>query len=178
MTVSIVLDASIAVTFIRRQQGVADVDRRLEAWRRSALRLCVPSSFWLEVSNSLLRRHRFSARTTVEALHQLDEYGLETVEVDRAMTLLAIDRAERFALTTYDAAYLALAEVLDATLYTSDRALLAAAGPRGLAVTGAADHPLSETPQEYAVERRSTWPDYSGASAYLAKLRSEASRPA
>jgi len=72
MTVSIVLDASVAVTFIRRQQGVADVDRRLEAWRRSALRLCVPSSFWLEVSYSVLRRHRFSARITVEALHQLD----------------------------------------------------------------------------------------------------------
>lgn len=177
MTDSIVLDASVAVTFIRRQQGVVDVDRRLEAWRRSALRLCVPSSFWLEVSNSLLRRHRFSARTTIEALHQLDEYSLETVEVDRAMTLLAIDRAERFALTTYDAAYLALAEALDATLYTSDRALLAAAGSRGLAVTGAADHRLSEGREPYAAERRSTWPSYAGASAYLAKLRAEATRP-
>jgi predicted nucleic acid-binding protein len=177
MTGSTVLDASVALTFVLRQQGIADVDRRLERWRRLGERLCVPSSFWLEVSNGLLRRHHFSAKSIVEAIHQLDEFGLETIEIDRAMALLAIDRAERFALTTYDAAYLALAEALDATLYTSDRALLAAAGSRGLAVTGAADHRLSEGREPYPAERRSTWPSYSGASAYLAKLRAEATRP-
>ena len=177
MSSTMVVDASVAMTFILQQDGFADVRRRLRRWRSSTIDMHVPSHFWLEISNSLLRRHHFSARSTLEAIHQLDEFGLETVEVDRAMTLLAIDQAERFALTTYDAAYLAVAEALDATLYTSDRALLAAAGSRGLAVSGAADHRLSERPQEYQVERRATWPDYSGASAYLAKLRSEATRP-
>ena len=178
MSDGIVLDASVATTFVLQQDGFDDVRSRLRLWRSSSIEMRVPSHFWLEVSNGLLRRHRFSARSIDEAIHQLDEFGLESVEVDRAMTLLAIDRAERFALTTYDAAYLALAEVLDATLYTSDGALLAAAGSRGLAVAGSTDHRLSESRGEYRVERRSTWPDYSGASAYLAKLRAEATRPA
>ena len=177
MSPTIVLDASVALTFVLRQHGVVDVQARLERWSGSGDRLCVPSSFWLEVSNSLLRRHGFLGSSIIEAIHRLDEFGLETVEVDRAMSLLAIDRAERFALTTYDAAYLAVAEALDATLYTSDRALLAAAGSRGLAVSGATEHRLSETRVEYRTERPATWPDYSGASAYLARLRSEATRP-
>ncbi|HEX2756765.1 MAG TPA: type II toxin-antitoxin system VapC family toxin [Candidatus Limnocylindrales bacterium] len=176
MSPAIVLDASVALTFVLRQQGVVDVDARLERWRRSGDRLCVPSSFWLEVSNSLLRRHGFPAGSIIEAIHRLDEFGLETVEVDRAMTLLALDRAERFGLTTYDAAYLAVAEALDATLYTSDRALLSAAGWRGIAVDGAPGRRRSEVKARYGPERPSTWPDYSGASAYLAKLRAEATR--
>jgi len=112
----------------------------------------------------------------IEAIHTLDELGLTTVTVDRPLLLLALDRAERFGLTTYDAAYLALAETIDATLYTSDLALLTAAGSRGLQVAPAADHRLSEAPAPYGSQRRSTWPDYSGASAYLAQLRAEATR--
>ncbi len=173
----IVIDASVAITFCLRQVGVDDVDRQLARWRRSSAVMRVPSLFWLEVSNVLLRGHRIPTRGVVETIHRLDEFGLETVEVDRALLILALDRAERFALTMDDAAYLALAESTDATLYTSDRALLAAAGSRGLAVSGATDHRLSEAATPYGAERRPTWPDYSGASAYLAKLRAEASRP-
>lgn len=170
----VVLDASVAITFVLRQSGFADVDRRLEGWLGDRTRLAVATHFWLELSNALLRRHRRSGLQVVEAIHKLDELGLDTIPVDRPMLLLALDRAERFGLTTYDAAYLALAETLDAILYTSDRALLAAAGSRGLAVAGAMDHRLSEVPVTYGSERRPSWPDYAGVSAYLLKLRAEA----
>ncbi len=178
MTRGIVLDASVALTFLLRQSGLEDVKDRLRAWEVSETAIRVPSLFWLELSNSLLRRHHFDGRSVIEAIHQLDDLGIETVQVDRAMALLAIDRAERFGLTTYDSSYLVLAELVDARLYTADRALLAAAGSRGLPVVGAADHRLSEAPAPYGAERRPTWPDYSGASAYLAQLRAEARRPA
>jgi predicted nucleic acid-binding protein len=173
----VIIDASIAMTRIRRQAGWEDVNARLAAWQTGGTSLLVPSHFWLEVSNGLTRRHRHTGRHVVEAIHRLDEIGLTTVEVDRPMLLLAVDRAERFVLTTYDAAYHALAESRDAMLFSTDRALLAAAGPRGVSPTDFGDHRLSEAPVAYGVERRSTWPDYSGASAYLAKLRSEATRP-
>lgn len=178
MTTAVVFDASIAITFALRQRGVDEVDRRIEGWLARRVQMCVPTHFWLEVSNVLVRRHRLNGARVMEAIHTLDELGISTIPVDRPLLLLALDRAERFGLTTYDAAYLALAETLDATLYTSDRALLAAAGPRGLPVAGAADHRLSETPAAYGAERRPTWPDYSGASAYLSKLRAEAHRGA
>lgn len=176
MTEVVVIDASIAVTRIRRQAGWDDVNQRVATWQRTGTRLVVPSHFWLEVSNGLMRRHGLRGSQVMEAIHRLDEIGLETVVVDRPILLLALDRAERFALTTYDAAYLAVAEALDASLYTSDRALLAAAGTRGLAVDGSPGHRLSEVKASYGPERPSTWPDYSGASAYLASLRAEATR--
>jgi predicted nucleic acid-binding protein len=177
VTTTVVFDASVAITFLLRQQGVDEVKRRIVGWLAHRVELSVPSHFWLEVGNTLVRRHRLTGDRMMEAIHTLDELGIATVQVDRPLLLLALDRAERFGLTTYDAAYLALAETLDATLYTSDRALLAAAGSRGLAVAGATDHRLSEVPATYGLERRPTWPDYSGAAAYLAKLRTEATQP-
>ncbi|HET7702550.1 MAG TPA: type II toxin-antitoxin system VapC family toxin [Candidatus Limnocylindrales bacterium] len=174
----VVLDASVAITFALRQRGAADVDRRLERWLGDGTELAVPSHFWLEVSNALLRRHRRTGRQVVETIHHLDELRLDTIPVDRPLLLLAVDRAERFGLTLYDAAYLALAETLDASLYSSDRELLAAAGSRALPVVGTTDHRLSDQPAAYGGERRPTWPDYSGTAAYLAKLRSEATRTA
>lgn len=177
MTTAVVVDASIAITFVLRQRGVGEIDRQFDGWLAAGTEITVPSHFWLEVGNGLVRRHRMTGDRVLEAIHTLDEIGLVTLPFDRPLLLLALDRAERFGLTTYDAAYLALAENLDATLYTSDRALLTAAGSRGLAVAGAADHRLSETPAAYGAERRPTWPDYSGASAYLSKLRAEAAQP-
>ena len=177
MTKSIVIDASIAITFVLRQRGVDAVDRSIQVWLRDGVAVSVPAHFWLEVSNALLRRHGRTDVEVMEAIHTIDELGLATIPVDRPLLLLTLDRAERFGLTTYDAAYLALAETLDATLYTSDRALLAAAGSRGLAVAGATEHRLSEVPAAYGTERRPTWPDYSGAAAYLSKLRAEAAQP-
>jgi len=174
----IVLDASIAVTRLQRQSGVSEVNVRLRDWLADGTRLIVPASFWLEVSNSLIRRHRVRGALLIEAIHDLDDLGLETIDLDRPLLLLAIDRAERFGLTTYDAAYLALAETLDARLYSTDRALLAAAGSSGLGLNGETEHRLSEVRAPYGAERRPTWPDYGGASAYLAQLRADASRSA
>ncbi|MBA2382232.1 MAG: type II toxin-antitoxin system VapC family toxin [Chloroflexi bacterium] len=178
MTERVVLDASIAITKVMQQVGAADVERRLRRWVATGTRLIVPSNFWLEVANALIRRHRVSGALLMETLFELDELGLETEEGGRPLLLLAMDRAERFGLMTYDATYLALAELVDATLYTSDRALLAAAGTRGLALDAGGEHRLSETAGRYGEPRRPTWPDYSGASAYLAQLRGEARRPA
>jgi predicted nucleic acid-binding protein len=178
MTEAVVIDASIAVARVRRETGWEDVNQRIATWQRTGTRLAVPSHFWLEVSNGLMRRHGLGGSQVMEAVHRLDEIGLETVALDRPILLLALDRAERFGLTTYDAAYLAVAEALDATLYTFDQALLFAAGSRGLDVESDPSRRLSEKRAHYGPERASTWPDYSGASAYLAKLRSEAFRPA
>jgi predicted nucleic acid-binding protein len=177
VTPAVVLDASVAITFLLRQDGVEEVDRRFEQWLASGVEMSVPMHFWLETSNALMRRHRVTGGALVGSIHRLDELGLATIAVDRPLLLLAVDRAERFSLTTYDATYLALAELLDATLFTSDHEMLAAAGVRGLSPGATQEHRLSEQPVTYGLERQPTWPDYSGASAYLAKLRAEAIRP-
>jgi predicted nucleic acid-binding protein len=141
-------------------------------WLREGRPIVVPDHFWLEVSNTLVRRHGFGGVGALEALHVLDDVVTETVEVGRPTLLLAIDRAERFGLSVYDATYLALAEVLDGDLATMDRALEFAAGAR-LAQRAGGRRRLSEAPAAYGSGTRVTWPDYAGAASYLASLRAE-----
>ncbi len=178
MSGAVVIDASVALTSLRLEAGFREVDRRFRQWLETGARLVVPSHFWLEVSNALLRRHRMSGSDVFGSIHRLDELLLETAEVDRPLVLLAVDLADQFELTAYDATYLALAEILDGVLYSSDAQLLTAAGSRGLGVAGSGGHRLSEHPAPYGTPRRPTWPDYAGTSAYLAKLRAEARQQA
>jgi hypothetical protein len=85
-----------------------------------------------------------------------------------------VDLVERHRLIAYDAAYLALALQLDAQLLTLDLRLAAAAGPRAIPIEDG--HYLAEQGRTY--EHDVTWPDYRGASAFLAKLRADAARTA
>ena len=67
---------------------------------------------------------------------------------------------ERFGLTAYDAAYLALAQIKDARLATAYRELARAAGRRAILLGD--EHVVSEGSAGY--EHDVTWPDWRGAS--------------
>jgi predicted nucleic acid-binding protein len=147
----------------------ARVTSSIRAWRRAGTVLTVPSLFWLEITNSLLIRHRRPGSSVIAALRELDELELETVDVDRPLVLAILDVSERHLLTGYDAAYVALAEGLDAPIFSADRAILAAAGDRAIPVESDT-YRLSE-PAPY--ERSPTWPQYREVSAFLGKLRAD-----
>ncbi len=168
----LVVDASIAVAIVREEPGWSDAAAVISHRTDEGGRIVVPSHFWLEATNTLIVRHRLLGADVLRAIHDLDDLVFETIEMDRALLILAMDASERYGLTTYDAAYLALAVSLDGSLLTLDRALRAAAGARALPIGSAR---LSETPAAY--EHVVTWPNYKGASAFLAKLRAEAARP-
>jgi predicted nucleic acid-binding protein len=167
---SVVIDSSVALALLLDEPEAVVVDRALRAWIRAGRALVVPSHFWLEVLNRLGRDPGSLGDRMLAAMHRLDSFDLETVEPGRPLLLFAIDRVERHGLTAYDALYLALAESTEADLATLDRKLGSAAGPR--AITFDESQGLHEPPAVY--EHDVTWPSYKGASAYLAKLRSEA----
>ena len=169
----IVVDASIALAILLDEPGGSDAQAMLTRQTRAGGRVVVPSHFWLEATNPLIARRRWSGADVLQALHTFDALRFETIELDRALLVLTLDGSERYRLTMYDAAYLALANSLDGSLLTLDAALRAAGGPRVVSIGPAR---LSETPAPY--EYTVTWPDYKGASAFLAKLRAEAARPA
>ena len=168
-----VMDASVAVAIARNELDGPAAQAALITRTRTGSKVVVPSHFWLEVSNTLLRRRRWTGAAVFEAIHLLDRLGLETVDLDRPTILSAVDLAERHGLTPYDAMYLALAHSIDGALMTFDRALRAAAGARAVGVDG---HRLSEASAPY--EHDVTWPNYKGASAYLATLRAKAGEAA
>lgn len=161
----VVLDASAGIPLVRPETTSTEVSQALRNMRHAGRRLIVPPLFWLEVLNVLTRRHRYQPHQALEALAELDAVGLETIELDRPMLLLALDAVARHGLSAYDAAYLALAEASDADLLTGDATLAAAAGSRAHLV-GAGR--IGEQPATYADGSWAAWP---GAAAYLADLR-------
>jgi len=166
----VIIDASVGIALVRREpaeQMIRSVARR---WTELDRELIVPAHFWLEVVNALSRGHRYRGLDLLRAVHELDELDLKTVDPDRPLLLLTIDHVERFGLTVYDAAYLALADIHGGDIATLDRALQVAAGARAIDFDGR--HRLSEARSPY--EHDVTWPNYKGASAYLAKLRAQA----
>lgn len=172
MAERVVLDASAALPLLVEETTSREVKARLRAWREADTALWVPAHFWLETSNALLVRRRRAGHGVIAGLRELDELELQTAEVDRPQLLVALDLAERHGLTAYDAAYLALAEILDASLFSADRPLLRAAARRGTPVTPAGR--LAESAAPYEAIGSPTWPAYREASAYLSALRARA----
>jgi len=163
----IVLDASAAVALVREEAAKPEIQRILD---QHDGKLLVPAFFWLEVINSLIRRHGLPASAVLEAVRELEELGIDAVDTDRMARVMIIDRAERHRLTAYEAAYVILAEIADGKVLTTDRDQARAAGRRAILVDAAGR--ISEPPPGYEVEP--TWPSWRGAAAYLGELRRRA----
>ena len=121
----IVVDASALIEVLRRTPAAQAVERRLF---EPGLTLHAPHLIDIEVAQ-VIRRH--AARDEVDeararaALADLTDFPLRRYPHD---FLLPRIWALRDNLTAYDAAYVALAETLDAPLLTRDRRLAGATG--------------------------------------------------
>ncbi len=166
---SVVIDASVAIAILRDEPEGPPAAAAMDRWVRDRVDLVVPSHFWLEVLNGLIGRYRWPGEAVLAAIHALDAFDLQTVDLDRALLVATLDVAERHGLTAYDATYLALADATDGGLLTFDRPLSTAAGAKAIALDGLR---LSEAPAPSGHDV--TWPNYKGASAFLARLRADA----
>ena len=165
----LVLDASAAIAVIRREPSRDAVVRVLADQVARGAEVFVPDHFWLEVANVLARRYRFTTEQIVEAVRELDEFGLQTVVMDRPTWLLTLERMAATGLAAYDAVYLAVSHMLDGLLLTLDGDLVAAAGSRAVPL---GPRRLAETSVPYDVGAPDqVWAEFGG---YLAQLRREA----
>ena len=122
----IVVDASVVVT------GLADdgPDGRRVRSRLRGERLAAPHIIDLEVTSVWRRLVAAGELDEARASVALDDLRLLRLVRVPHVPLLTRTWELRHNLTTYDAAYVALAELLDATLITGDRRLAAAPGTR------------------------------------------------
>ena len=169
---ALIVDASVAVAILIEEPAGARAAAILHERDAAGGQILVPAVFWLEVVNVLIRRYGQPPGLVLQSIVDLETLGVESVNLDRPQLLLTIDAMGRAALSAYDAAYLALAESMDADLLTFDRRLTAAAGDRALPLGGG--HAIEETPGSYAA----SWAAWPGAAAYLRQLRAQVVRQA
>jgi predicted nucleic acid-binding protein len=121
----IVVDASAALDLVLRRPAAARIERRLFAPDEM---LAAPHVIDLEVAHVLRRLHLGGELTGARGAEALDDFAALPIERISHEPLLARIWALRANVTAYDAAYIALAEALDAPLLTLDRRLANATG--------------------------------------------------
>lgn len=121
----LVVDASVLAVALADDGPEGDAARA----RLRGETLAAPELVDLEVVSVLRRQNRVGLLDNRRAAMAMSD--LRTLPMHRAphLALLARSWDLRDNLTTYDAAYVALAEALAATLLTGDRRLARAAGP-------------------------------------------------
>jgi predicted nucleic acid-binding protein len=137
--VSLVLDSSITVAWLYREEATQSVDKIFEdlietsAW--------VPALWHLEVANVLqigIRRRRHSADFRDGVFFDLSEFPIHVdPETHRHAWGSTARLAEHHGLTVYDAAYLELALRRGLPLATLDRDLRTAASAEKVGLLGA-----------------------------------------
>ncbi|NPV80509.1 MAG: type II toxin-antitoxin system VapC family toxin [Firmicutes bacterium] len=133
MTESVVVDASVALSWVLPGEDTQDVIKlRDRAADKPGISLFVPPTFWYEVANALwvaTRRQRITPEVAGEALSVLRDFLFEEWAPDPAACLgMALEQE----ISVYDAAYLQIATDTRSLLWTVDRLLLQASRRLGL----------------------------------------------
>jgi predicted nucleic acid-binding protein len=133
-----VLDASATFPWLFEDEASPEADALLEdVAQKGAL---VPALWFLECANGLAsaeRRGRIDASGVALAIGLLRRLSLTVDDAAPSRAFGAVlDLARRHQLTTYDAAYLDLAQRRGVPLATHDAALRAAAAAAGVALLG------------------------------------------
>lgn len=121
----IVLDASAAIALLKREPGSEHIEERVLA---NTGRVHAPHLIDLEVTQVLRRFVRAGSVGAAQADAAFDAWGAIAVTRHGHLSLVPRIWVLRDTLTAYDAAYVALAEMLDAPLLTRDAKLAGAAG--------------------------------------------------
>ncbi|MFN8520566.1 MAG: type II toxin-antitoxin system VapC family toxin [Chloroflexota bacterium] len=174
---AIVCDASVAIAWLLEEAAPTWVEGLREPVAERRLDVMVPTLFWLEVGNRLMREPEVADEQVLEGVLRLEALGIETVEMDRPLRVMAVQLARRHRLSIYDAVYLALAETSDLPLATLDGRLADAAmamGRRyGHAPSTGGGHRAHEAPVAYGTHRPADPMSLAALGAYLAELRAE-----
>ena len=137
---SLIIDASLTVSWYFDDEATPATEAVLDTVSEAGA--VVPTLWRLEVANafqSAIRRKRLTASYRDRSLNELTRLPIVVdPETDTYAWTTTLRLAERFSLTTYDSAYLELAQRRKLPLATLDSALRAAAMAVGIKVLGVA----------------------------------------
>ena len=124
MTISLVLDTSVVLKWIRREEILAEQALGiLRAYLAGRSRVIVPTLLAYEVANVLRYKSELTTVHVEIAIQNLFDLGLEWVPASPVITRRAVNIACAYDTSVYDAIFAALAENSGATLVTADARL-------------------------------------------------------
>lgn len=139
-----VVDASVVIKWYQREEELADFAQSLQRdFINHTVELVVPSLIYYEVGSVLTTAQRRFAINKNDLKQSLVSFYNLDFKVYQSETLLvaAYELTGKYPVSFYDAAYVALAQLLKIDLYTADKALVATVSKRIPLV-----HPLSDYP--------------------------------
>ncbi|MEM4220557.1 MAG: type II toxin-antitoxin system VapC family toxin [Candidatus Caldarchaeum sp.] len=116
----LVLDASVAVKWFNIEPLREKALLVREKYANGFVELITASLLHYEVANALRYNPRFGIEEVKSALKPLQDLGVTTIDFVSELKDKSVETAYRFGITVYDAAYVALALIYDATLFTAD----------------------------------------------------------
>jgi predicted nucleic acid-binding protein len=132
----IVIDAGVAVWTIIPLMSSVDLADRIAQWRQAGVEIYAPS-LWYSETTSVIRRGVSTNMITPQegriALDDLIALDITVVAMTPAHCRSALAWAEQMGQSkAYDSFYLALADEIGATFYTTDQRLVNSARQKGL----------------------------------------------
>ena len=128
----IVVDASVVAKWFLIEEHSEQAIALRDDYISGRVALVAPSLLVYEVLNALKYSGVYSREEMEQIAEALDRYGIDLRELRGDLKKRAVGEAVARDLSLYDASYLALAEVLQARLYTADEELVERGG--GVAV--------------------------------------------
>ncbi len=119
-----VVDASVIVKWFVEEKYSREASLIRNAYVDGLIDIAVPSLIYYEVLNILKYSGAFGEEELREIARILDDYQFNVYELTGIYAEKTIEYSIRKGVTIYDASYVALADVLDTTLYTADEKLL------------------------------------------------------
>lgn len=118
------LDASVAAKWFNNENLTDKAIRVREAFVKGEIGLVAPEHILYEVGNSIWKNKALTTEDTTVAIRSLTELEIDLVRLTPQMAGNAMKIARESSITFYDAAYVTLANHLDAPLISADQAIL------------------------------------------------------
>lgn len=128
----VVVDASVALRWVLRDEKEARVDALLEQWAGSLTEMLAPPLFLAEVTNALylsVKRKRLSLEEAELALSAIMQLGIQVAQPSGLYPRSLRLAANYGTANAYDAQYITLAEMQNCELWTADERLAASMKP-------------------------------------------------
>ena len=120
----IVIDASVVVKWFVKEKYSHEAKLLRDAYANGLIDVSAPSLLPYEVLNALKYSGAFGEEELKEIAITLEDFQITLFNLQGELAVKSIELAMRRGLTIYDSSYVALAQILNTELYTSDEKLI------------------------------------------------------